>query len=416
MDDFHKLSSKISEAKESQKEIRSNLQHLENEISNNGELLDDLNARLSNLYQTLGIPNEPLDDTRNSESENMVKDIDEQINVLFPYKDKISLSYTLNKVDILVSCLAGGIAIIVDFFVVKTPNKIKVNGNLNDGSLMTNLLKQVGLTSDNEKAKWIEKLEDWFHVDYDPSIKENVKGMGPLNHRIFSLGHDPSLIGFIWGVKDIVCGTFSYINADGVLCIDKVANADLMKIFYAPIVWSGHLVSDLFTKAGLPIPGGCALRVLQFGNLDEQNRTIGEIVKYMYTSGYDLRHFAVASICNVVIELIIRVYMFLVGDIETKGEKCLYEKEYNHIKNYRKKHKLLIVSYAVASCGNIAKIAAYQGAPNAINLPIWYGLIKEAIIQFSILTNNSNVAIEAIENRHLIDERFEMLINMNKDF
>ena len=416
MDDFHKLSSTIDSIKVEQKKTDSDVKDLRADVIDKQESLISLDEKLKILYREFGISDYGLDTEREEFDEDIISIIDEQIDLLFPSKDKISQSYALNKVDLLVSCLAGGISFLVDFLIVKTPNKIKIDGTSIEGSPLTNLMKQIGLTEDNKATKWVNNLEKWFHVDYDPSIKENVKGMGPQNHRIFSLGHDPSIMGLIWGVKDIVFGTFSYINKDGVLCIDKVTEADLIKIFYAPFVWLGHLISDLFTKAGLPIPGGCVLRTLQFGNLDEQNRTVGELVKHMYTSGYDLRHFAVASICNVVIELIIRVYMFLIGDIKVESEQILYEEEYNHIKNYRKKHKLLIISYAVASCGNIAKLAAYQGAPNAINLPIWYGLIKEAIVQFSILTNNSNIAIEAIENRHLIDERFAMLINMNKDF
>lgn len=416
MDDFHNLSPSINAAKKEQDEIKTELQQLNNDISSSSTSLNDLESRLLDLYKRCGYPNMPSDDVSIGKSNNVVKDIDKEINLLFLSKDKISQLYALNKVDILIACLTGGIAVLVDFLVVKTPKSLKVNGNDITGSPLTDLIKQIGLTDDNKEAKWVQSLEKWFHVDYDPSIKENIEKMYPKNHRIFSLGHDPSIMGLIWGIKDIVCGTFSYINADGILCIDKVAKANFKNLFYAPILWLGHLISDMFTKAGLPIPGGCALRVLQFGNFSEKDKTIGELIEYMYVTGYDLRHLAVASICNIVIELIIRIYMFLLGNVKDTNVGVLFEEQYNHVKNYRKKHKLLIASYSVASCGNIVKIAMYNGAPNAINLPIWYGFVKEAIIQLGILTSDSNKAIEAIEDRHLINERFEALIKMGRDF
>lgn len=51
------------------------------------------------------------------------------------------------------------------------------------------------------------------------------------NHRVYSLGHDPSILGLIWGIKDIVSGTFSYIDKNGVLHIDKVIEPDLKRYF-----------------------------------------------------------------------------------------------------------------------------------------------------------------------------------------
>lgn len=70
---------------------------------------------------------------------------------------------------------------------------------------------------------------------------------------------------------------------------------------------------------------------------------------------------------------------------------------------------MLFVSYSVASCGNIAKICAYQGNPTAFNLPLWLGMIKESVTQIEILNRNSKDYETATENRHRIDENFEKL-------
>ncbi len=79
-----------------------------------------------------------------------------------------------------------------------------------------------------------------------------------------------------------------------------------------------------------------------------------------------------------------------------------------------KLHNMLFVSYAVASCGNIAKICAYQGNPAAFNLPLWLGMIKEAIVKAETITRNSKYYEEAIKGRHIIDENFDYLFETLK--
>ncbi len=418
MEDFHKLSQKVNAIKNIQKEIEIETSSLNEEVKINTSALDALTQRINNLHQnTNTLPIASEFDIQDKMFCVNSREIDSLLNEDL-FKRNKSLSdkvYDLNNVDILVACVTGGIAVLTDFLIVKTPKNIRIEGEIKEASILTQLIKKIGFTEDKKKAKWIRALERWFPVNYDIAISENIKGMGPKNHRIFSLGHDPSIMGLIWGIKDIVCGTFSYIDKNGILHMDKVRDADIKRIFYAPILWIGHLLSDIFTKAGLPIPGGCALRILKFGSFGEKNRTIGDIIEYMYITGYDLRHLATASICNVVIELLIRTYLFLIGNKVFEENAPLFEKEYDRVKNYQKKHKLLMTSYSVAIYGNISKVAIYHGQPNAINIPIWYSFAKESISQFTIYKNSNNDSIKSIENRHLIDERFADLIKYDKN-
>ena len=419
MEDFHKLSEKIDVIKDIQAEISIETSLLKEVIKANTSNTDVLAQRINNLYQSINaIPISSEFDIQDKPTCVNGDDINEELSKDLLKEDKSSSDkvYDLNNADILVACITGGIAVLVDFLVVKTPKNVKIDGDKVDGSLITHLLKKIGVSENGEKDNWIRSLEKWFHVDYDTAISEHIKGMCPKNHRIFSLGHDPSIMGLIWGVKDIICGTFSYIDKNGVLRIDKVREADIKRLFYEPILWLGHLLSDVFTKAGLPIPGGCALRVLKFGSFGEKDRTIGEIIEYMYVTGYDLRHLATASICNIVIELLIRTYLFLIENKTIKKDFPLFEKEYNKLKNNQKKHKLLMASYSIAVCGNISKIVVYQGQPNAINIPIWYSFAKESISQFIILKNSNDEEIKAIANRHLINERFADIIKYSKKF
>ena len=73
---------------------------------------------------------------------------------------------------------------------------------------------------------------------------------------------------------------------------------------------------------------------------------------------------------------------------------------------------MLFVSYAIASCGNVMKICIYQGNPNAFNLPLWLGMIKEAITQATIILRSTKSYEKVIEARHIIDENFEYLYSM----
>ena len=70
----------------------------------------------------------------------------------------------------------------------------------------------------------------------------------------------------------------------------------------------------------------------------------------------------------------------------------------------------MFVAYSIAVAGNIGKVAAYHGNPLAINAAIWYQFAREAISQIVIHTNDNKAYVNAIENRHLIDETFEQLL------
>lgn len=328
--------------------------------------------------------------------------------------------YDMQGIDYLVSAISGGLAIIVDVFLVKIPTDTMIvrNGNriFQEGSSLTDMLRSIGRNKDGQALQWVTTLEKWFKVPYDKSVDPDILGLNPKTHRLHSLAHDPSLLGLLWAIKDIVTGTFSSIDRNGCLVVEKVIETDYLRLFTAPILWLGHLISDIFTKMGIPIPGWSYLQLLQFGNLGEKQRTISEVARYMYLEGYDLRHLVSMSTTNAVIEIVVRLYYFLVCKKKPKEFTLNAEKEYVEIKNKIKLHNMLSISYAVASCGNIAKICAYQGNPNAFNLPLWLGMIKEAICQVSIQTRSTKCYEKVIENRHIIDENFKVLSSiMNKE-
>lgn len=372
--------------------------------------LDDLLNGVNKLRERIGM--QKLEWEENS----TVLELDQYIKQVSPnkaIKSTIDAKFKMQPIDYMVAAVSGGLATVVDIFLVKIPKDVAIvrNGErvFQEGSSLTGILRRVGIDENGKASKWVTTLEKWFKVPYDKSVDSDIIGLMPKSHRLHSLAHDPSMAGLIWGIKDIVSGTFTCIDKNGCLVVEKVAETDFLKLFTAPILWFGHLLSDVFTRMGLPIPGWSYLQLLQIGSLGEKQRSIAEVARYMYLEGYDLRHFLSMSATNAVIELIVRLYYHLVCKKRPNEFSLEAEKEYVEVKNKIKLHNMLFASYSVASCGNIAKICAYQGNPTAFNLSLWLGMIRESVTQIEILNRNSKGDENAVENRHIIDENFEKL-------
>lgn len=390
-----------------------NLEEDINELSRNqaecSQRIDYILGQVNDLREKMGMQKLEF------KEETTVSDLNMYIEQVFPNNMKTisSRELKMQPMDYIVAALCGGLAAIIDVFLIKIPKDAVIirNGEriFQEGSSLTGMLRGIGVDENGKASKWITVLEKWFKVPYDKSIDSDIIGLMPKTHRLHSLAHDPSIAGLVWGIKDIVAGTFTCIDKNGCLVVEKVTEANFMKLFTAPILWLGHILSDVFTRMGIPIPGWSYLQLLQFGNFGEKQRTIAEVARYMYLEGYDLRHLVSMSSTNAVIELIVRLYYHLVCKERPDEFVLTSEKEYVEVKNKIKLHNMLFVSYSVASCGNIAKICAYQGNPTAFNLPLWLGMIKESITQVTILNRDSKNYEKAIENRHTIGENFETL-------
>ena len=409
MDDYLKINAHVNSLSEDLGSLESELDALSNK---QGHQIDDLNTlveRVNSLCQKCSVE-ERITLVEKVTIDEINKLVEEKILSINELADKDAV-LRMNEVDTLVACLAGGIAVLLDFLVVKIPKDMKFSNNgktyFQKGSSLTAIIDKIGIDKEGNERKWIKVLEKWFKVPYDKSIDANIPHMYPQNHRVYSLAHEPSLTGLIWGIKDIIQGTFSYVDRNGILHIEKVAESQYLKLLYAPIQWMGHLLSDVFTKMGLPIPSNSLLRVMQFGSIGDKNRTIAEISEYMYLKGYNMKHFATMSIANAAIELILFLYLKWTESQPSENE-LLSEREYIELKSAQKKNSMRLIAYSVAVGGNIAKVAAYSGNPTAINLPIWYAFIKESILKLEVLLED-HTAENAIEHRHVIDANFEKI-------
>lgn len=408
--DFVNFDKKNEQLEQELTDVKINVDKQRESLLECSQQLDDLLNGVNKLRERIGM--QKLEWEENS----TVLELDQYIKQVSPnkaIKSTIDAKFKMQPIDYMVAAVSGGLATVVDIFLVKIPKDVAIvrNGErvFQEGSSLTGILRRIGIDENGKASKWVTTLEKWFKVPYDKSVDSDIIGLMPKSHRLHSLAHDPSMAGLIWGIKDIVSGTFTCIDKNGCLVVEKVAETDFLKLFTAPILWFGHLLSDVFTRMGLPIPGWSYLQLLQIGSLGEKQRSIAEVARYMYLEGYDLRHFLSMSATNAVIELIVRLYYHLVCKKRPNEFSLEAEKEYVEVKNKIKLHNMLFASYSVASCGNIAKICAYQGNPTAFNLSLWLGMIRESVTQIEILNRNSKGDENAVENRHIIDENFEKL-------
>ena len=203
--------------------------------------------------------------------------------------------------------------------------------------------------------------------------------MSTHHHRLLSLGHDP-ILGFVFGVRDIMKGTMTTIDKKGEFVIQNMKNyrnygervhTDMAE---AILLQFNHLKSDVATPAGLPVPLMGLFNLFQFGSIGTEKQTIAEIVQGMYYEGYDFIHFCSMSVPMMIKELLTRVVYTLK---ELKGGKNI--KEAVAVSVDRNKHPkigtMLFLAHSIEVAANTGKIC-FKEDPTAINYPQWAAFAK----------------------------------------
>ena len=256
----------------------------------------------------------------------------------------------MNATDIIVPIAAGAIASVIDIALVGTPEVVKIykGGENFDGSILTKALRNIGNGDDK-----LSELLHWFSekctVPYDISVVKDT--VYPDNHRLRSFGHDP-LMGVLFSMVDIILGTATLVDNNGHLRI-IVNPKDYPESEKALIYYLGHLLSDVCTARGLPIPGMILTQFFRDGTDD--NHSIGAIVEQMYRDGYDLRHLASMKTPVIVKNLIIELYIRLFRSSKEIGLQTIAEKEIASQQAEAYKYRLILISDAVSCGGNVIK-------------------------------------------------------------
>ncbi len=394
-----KIAAALIKVESSISELSCHCDELSKSIADTNKELDELDEEMRSLMKAVGEDYYPISScspTFNEMPKQASKD------------KKVSVDF-----DTVIPCVAGGIAVLVDFIVVKIPKTTKIlcRGEtvLKEGSPMTAILRKIGFTSNGKTSNWVKVLEKYFGVVYDKSVIKGEPGFRPKTHRLYSLAHDPSPVGFLWALKDSISGTMSYISKDGVLKIVPASHVSIWRILAMPITWIGHILSDIFTKSGIPIPYGCLLRTLQFGSIGEKGRTIGQVVEYMYIEGFDLRHMGTMCVENAVIELIISIYHVLtkprIDEFARLRSDIIADKELQ----LRRLQKMRLQAYAIAACGNVAKLAVYSWNPLALNITVWAEFLRTTIAEYERRHNSTQSVLDLISLRKEINNNFERI-------
>lgn len=284
--------------------------------------------------------------------------------------EEFNAIHRLDSIDIIIPAVAGILSGVLD---CAFGGFIRLeNGKSIPGPFSDYVRKIFDKSLPKEKIRELEKMAK---VTYDAANNKNttvnVDGLSSYFHRLVSLGHDPCL-GFIFGVLDMLRGTMTTLDFKGkfvVQAMDVYSDRKAQGLFEAISKVFLHMLSDVNTPAGLPVPFMAIFNKMQFGSIGEENLNISEMVKSMYGQGYDFRHFFSMSIPVMVTEVIVRVSYFA----KRLSEGCSFMEAVPFGGDREKKPKLstmLFIAHSTAATINAGKVALTKNPLN-INYPQW---------------------------------------------
>jgi len=317
--------------------------------------------------------------------------------------------HKLDKLDWAICGVSGILAALVDVFLIQMPKHPGfLGGKSSEGGPLANWIREkVNHSFSPEEIRKLER-ENW--VPYDPAhsanLSQRVEGLGPGTHRFQSLGHDP-ILGFIFGVKDILMGTFTAIDKNGSLIVQNVGIADTsiigMNLFEAIGRVFGHLKSDVTTSRGLSVPLMPLFQFLQFGEIGKRGYTVGEVTRSMYRGNYDFRHFLAMSITPLLIEALVRFGYFAKRMHEGHEFTEAIPINLSLSKRQPKLQTMLFSAHLIATAANAGKVAIGQN-PLMINYPQWIALFRYTIPQLKWgLLDKENERFRYVQKRIDVD-------------
>lgn len=299
--------------------------------------------------------------------------------------------HKLDKVDVLIPAVAGVLSGAIDC--VFGGFLRNASGHNIPGSMSQYVNKLFANALPPERIKRLEELAKvpYDALNYDNKgnviLNEIVEGLSPSFHHQVSLAHDP-ILGFIFGVFDMLNGTVSTLDFNGKFVIQAAegfSDRKAQNLFQAIATVFLHMLSDINGSSsakhggmGLPVPFMALFNKLQFGKISGYD-TIAELVKSMFYEGYDFRHFCSMSIPVMITEVIVRVSYF---------SKRLHEgRSFNEAIpvgiDHNKKPKLgtmLWIAHSASTAINLGKVM-FTKNPLNINYPQWLSFAKYSVRQ-----------------------------------
>ncbi len=260
--------------------------------------------------------------------------------------------------DYLVVIFAGFVATLLDISLVRIPTDSAFLGKMQKGSHLTKWLRE---NSEAIHKDYLQRFEKVAKVPYDQSVGDAVDGLRPKVHRLMSLGHDP-VLGFIFGIIDIMKGTGTYIDKNGDLIrLGTSMSPEGLVVAFLKVFL--HLLSDVATSAGIQPPFFTLMQLVKAKSpfvLGPSGQRVSwtDVARYMYAHGYDLRHFATMGIVPASVEMIVRGW-WLCRSYES-GDRPELAKA--------KLTSMLMLGHTIAVSGNLLKTGVVFGMnPLALN-------------------------------------------------
>jgi len=285
----------------------------------------------------------------------------------------------LDRYDVAMIAVAGLAAALVDFLIVKIPEDVVYLGaHEQGGSPLMTLLQEQSVRHDN----W---LSEWSKVSYDhvntAGLGVVVAGSGPRTHRQLTFGHDP-LIGLVVGVIDILRGDMTAIDKYGQLQISGTFSAMQYDPLMALVRQITHILSDGFTTMGVPPPGWTLLTFVQAGSFGTRDRTVADLARWMYTQGYDSRHFLTMGTSVAAVEVVLRGYWALRKKMDSEFAEDVQHAAAvagsDRLSAHPRFQAMAFGAYAAAVAASSGKVAVSQGNPLAINYAEWLRFVQAA--------------------------------------
>ncbi|MCL1599866.1 MAG: hypothetical protein M3094_11825, partial [Actinomycetia bacterium] len=390
-------------------------EELDSEISDTADRVDDADARARAIQRRLGIDPKPESRTqrfrvvrevppaetweevaRRSRAE--LGDIPVNVDDLLTreeissierrFGDGFTARSRLDRYDIMAAVAAGVTAALLDYLVVAVPRD----------SGVTQALKKLSVDADN----WLAGIAK---VPYDRMAGVALEGIGPNAHRVMTFGHDP-LLGWVYGTMDILRGSISGTSAGGVV---KVLDQGLPVTDSLPValaLQAMHLISDVATPAGLPLPGWTALLSID-KTLMGSNETVAQIGRGMYIGGYDTWHLPTMAVPILGIEAVLRGYLGLrqLVDEEYREELDIERLQIgsDRVADLPRYEVMALIARGIAVAGNAGKFVLLDRNPLALNFPLWMAFAKSFIGRLDRAKPASAMVDTANLNRLILD-------------
>ena len=307
----------------------------------------------------------------------------------------VDLRARLDPYDVAAAVAAAAVGTFLDFVVVKIPTGVRWRGRWQRGSLLTFLLRRQAVHSDN----WLASLAP---VPFD-QVGVPLSGLGPRSHRVQTFGHDP-LLGLVYGTMDILRGTLTGTDAAGSIAVLDAGppTPGVVTALGREVL---HLVSDVGTRMGLPLPGWTALTAIPWGEIGTDGRTVAGLARWMYLRGYGSWHFLTMATVPAAIETALRAYVAmrrLTDDVYARRWQAEGAAA-GDVTDHPRYRILSLVAHGITAAGNAGRVALSGFNPLAVNYTEWLVFIKKLVTAVETRPRSERLLARVRSSRLILD-------------